>query len=118
MIDLLGWAGLVDEATTLVQSMPMKPNVEIWGALLGECRRHGNVTMAKWAARNLIELDPDHSSCHVLLSNVYAAAGQWDKVRDVRKMMRSKGVERVPGCSLIESKGNVYEFVVGDVSHP
>ncbi|RWR91933.1 pentatricopeptide repeat-containing protein, chloroplastic-like protein [Cinnamomum micranthum f. kanehirae] len=118
MIDLLGRAGLVDEATTLVRSMPMKPNVEIWGALLGACRRHGNVTIAEWAARNLIELDPDHSSCHVLLSNVYAAAGQWDKARDVRKMMRAKGVERVPGCSLIESKGNVYEFVVGDVSHP
>lgn len=118
MIDLLGRAGLVDEAKELVQSMPMKPSVEIWGALLGACRRHGSVEIAEWAARNLNELDPDHTSCHVLLSNVYAAAGQWHKARDVRKVMRDKGVERVPGCSLIESKGNVYEFVVGDVSHP
>ena len=46
--------------------------------------------MAKWAARNLIELDPDHSSCHVLLSNVYAAMGHWDKARDVMKIMRAK----------------------------
>ena len=27
-------------------------------------------------------------------------------------------MERVTGCSLVEPKGNVYEFVVGDVSHP
>ncbi|KAL6011237.1 hypothetical protein ACLOJK_001682 [Asimina triloba] len=118
MIDLLGRAGLVHEAEALVETMPMTPNVEIWGALLGACRKHGDVAVAERAARKLMELDPEHSAGLVLLSNVYAAAGHWSNVRSARQEMRSKRIKRVPGCSMIESKGSVYEFVAGDVSHP
>lgn len=32
-------------------------------------------------------------------------------------MMRKKGVKRDPGCSAIEHKGVVHEFVLGDKSH-
>lgn len=38
MVDLLGRAGLLDEAHKLIKSMPMKANSIVWGALLGGCR--------------------------------------------------------------------------------
>src|ERR1044072_4997655 len=34
MVDLLGRAGLLQEANDIVQNMPIEPNEYIWGALL------------------------------------------------------------------------------------
>lgn len=48
---------------------------------------------------------------------MYAAAGQWDKVSKVREKMRKRGFRKDPGCSSIEHKGVLHEFIVGDKSH-
>ncbi|KAM7484843.1 hypothetical protein LguiA_000852 [Lonicera macranthoides] len=55
---------------------------------------------------------------YILLSNIYAAAKRWDDARKVRNLMKSKGVAKVPGVSVIELKGMVHRFVAGDWSHP
>uniref|UniRef100_A0A0D3GKA0 Pentacotripeptide-repeat region of PRORP domain-containing protein n=1 Tax=Oryza barthii TaxID=65489 RepID=A0A0D3GKA0_9ORYZ len=47
MVDLLGRAGLVDEALDLVRSMSVTPHGGVWGALLGACRIHGKSEIAK-----------------------------------------------------------------------
>ncbi|KAL5183407.1 Pentatricopeptide repeat-containing protein [Glycine soja] len=43
--------------------------------------------------------------------------GHWEKVAEVRKLMKNKSIQTTPGCSTIELKGVVHEFVVDDVSH-
>ncbi|KAK7851979.1 pentatricopeptide repeat-containing protein [Quercus suber] len=43
MVDLFGRAGLIQEARNLVNSMPMDPDVPVWGALLSGSRMHGNI---------------------------------------------------------------------------
>ena len=48
---------------------------------------------------------------------MYASANQWDGVAKVRKGMEEKRVQKLPGCSLIEVDGVVFEFVAGDRSH-
>ncbi|KAJ7975609.1 Pentatricopeptide repeat-containing protein [Quillaja saponaria] len=41
MVDILSRAGLLEEAERLIRIMPMKPDVYVWGALLGGCQMHG-----------------------------------------------------------------------------
>lgn len=118
MVDLYGRAGLIKEACVLVKSMPMEPDVLVWGALLSGSRMHGDIETCEIALKKLIELDPTNSGAYVLLSNVYAKRGRWADVRHVRDLMEARGIKKVPGCSLVELGGVLHEFLVGDDSHP
>ncbi|XP_043709840.1 pentatricopeptide repeat-containing protein At1g09190 [Telopea speciosissima] len=101
MVDLLGRSGCVKEAYGLITSMPMKPTAALWGALLSACRTHGDLQLAECAVKELIDLEPHNSGNYVLLSNIYAEAGKWDKVEEVRVLMRAKSIRKAPGRSLI-----------------
>ncbi|XP_043715559.1 pentatricopeptide repeat-containing protein At1g08070, chloroplastic-like [Telopea speciosissima] len=118
VIDLLARAGLLKEAVKVIATMPMEANASAWGALLGGCRIHGNIEVGEVVGKCLINQQPHHSGRYVILSNLYAAAKRWDDVRKVRNLMRSKGVAKLPGVSMIELKGIVHQFVAGDRSHP
>ncbi|GAB4835196.1 Pentatricopeptide repeat-containing protein At2g22410, mitochondrial [Ancistrocladus abbreviatus] len=118
MVDLLGRAGLLEEADALVNSMPMEADAVVWGALFFACGMHGNVLMGEKAAWRLLELDPDDSGIYVLLANMYGEAKMWEEAKRIRKMMMQRGVEKTPGCSSIEVNGVVYEFIIRDKSHP
>ncbi|MBA0577186.1 hypothetical protein Golob_025237 [Gossypium lobatum] len=117
MVDLLGRAGLLEEAKRLVREMPMEPDSYVLGALLNSCRVHGDVELGKETVESLVERGLDHGGVHVLLSNMYASSNQWDWVVKVRKEMGVKKVRKVPGCSSIEIAGSVSEFVAGDMSY-
>lgn len=118
MVDLLGRAGLLNDAKNLIVAMPFKPNAAIWGALLGACRLHCDYNLAEFAVRNLLELDIDDSGSYVLLANTYSDCGQLEAFADVRKQMRKKGIEKNPGCSWIEVNNRVHVFTVDDANHP
>eukprot|EP00253_Pinus_taeda_P001094 PITA_01094 len=118
MIDLVGRAGLLDLAEDLINKMPIEPDAIVWSALLGACRIHGNIDLGKRAAEGLLKLEPLNVVTHILLSNIYAAAGRWDEAAKIRKLMKERGVKKKPGCSWIEVKGRVHAFVVEDRSHP
>lgn len=118
LVDILCRAGLLDEAKSTIEKMPMKPSKIIWMTLLSSARNYRNVDIGEYAAKNLIELAPETVQCYVLLSNMYAIAGQWGKVSLVREMMKRRGFKKEPGCSSIEHKGVLHEFMVGDKSHP
>ena len=68
-------------------------------------------------AGHLFGLEPEDSGYYVLLSNIYAAAGRWDNVENVRALMKGRRVNKTPRCSFIEDKSKVHAFVVGDRSH-
>eukprot|EP01018_Ginkgo_biloba_P029873 Gb_06985 [translate_table: standard] len=118
VIDLLGRAGHLHMAEEFIKNMPFEPDAIVWGAFLGACRIHGNMKLGKLAAECLIKLEPQNAASYVLLSNIYAAAGRWDDVTNVRKLMKDKGAKKNPGCSWIEVKNTVHQFVVDDRSHP
>ncbi|XP_050239444.1 pentatricopeptide repeat-containing protein At2g29760, chloroplastic-like [Quercus robur] len=117
MVDILGRSGLLQEAVKLIEKMPILPTASVWGALLGACRLHGNIELAEQACSHLLELDPRNHGAYVLLSNIYAKTGKWDRVSGLRKIMRDFGLKKEPGCSSIEVNGIVHEFLVGDNSH-
>lgn len=117
MVDVLGRARLLEEAEELIMSMPVNPDAIIWGSLLSSCRKHGNIKLAKRAAKRLIELDPNDCCGYVLMSNVYAASSHFEEAMEERFSMREKRIEKEPGCSLIEVDGEVHEFVAGGRLH-
>ncbi|KAL2322501.1 hypothetical protein Fmac_026880 [Flemingia macrophylla] len=118
MVDLLGRAGLLDQAKNLIDGMPFKPNATVWSALLGACRIHHDSRLAETAAKQLMELNAEDSGGYVLLANIYAETGELENVADMRMLMKTKGIRKSPGCSWIEVNNRVHVFSVDDTSHP
>lgn len=100
MVDLLGRAGLLNDARKMVEEMPMKPNVVVWGCLMGACEKHGNVDMAEWVAKHLQALEPWNDGAYVVLSNIYANKGMWKQAEQVRSIMKQRMVAKIPAYSL------------------
>lgn len=118
MVDLLGRAGQLNKAWDFIQDMPVEPGITVFGAMLGACKIHKNVELGERAAKKLFELNPDEGGYHVLLSNIYATASMWDKMAKVRTMMEKTGLQKTPGCSLVELKNEVHSFYSGSTIHP
>ncbi|XP_022133317.1 pentatricopeptide repeat-containing protein At4g19191, mitochondrial isoform X2 [Momordica charantia] len=117
MIDLLGRKGKLIEALEVIQDMPMEPDVGIWGALLGACKIHRNMQIGEYVSRNLFELQPQVAVSFVEMANIYASVGRWDRVADMRKMMRSNKVRKSPGKSTVQVNGKSHVFIVEDRGH-
>ena len=118
LVDLLGRSGQLEQALDAISKMPTKPDARIWNSLLSSCRIHRNLEIAIVAMEQLSELEPEESGNYVLLANIYAELGKWEGVSNIRKLIRSKGIKKTPGCSLIEVNNVVQEFVSGDDSKP
>lgn len=117
VVDMLGRAGLVERAYDFIKKMPIPPTVSVWGALLGACRVHGKPELGKVAAGNLFQLDPLDSGNHVILSNMFAAAGRWDEANLVRKEMKDVGITKGAGFSWISAKNSIHIFQAKDTTH-
>ncbi|XP_010257249.1 PREDICTED: putative pentatricopeptide repeat-containing protein At5g52630 [Nelumbo nucifera] len=117
LVDVLGRAGKLQEALSVIKEMPIEPTESIWGALLTGCRIHGNTELAAFAADRVFELGPVSPGLHVLLSNAYAAAGKWEEAAMARKMLRDRGMKKETGLSWVEEGNRVHTFAAGDRSH-
>ncbi|XXG55704.1 hypothetical protein AAC387_Pa03g3311 [Persea americana] len=118
VVDLLGRAGRLNDACSLLNSMPLQPDTGVYGALLGACRNHENINLGLEISEKLFELDPQDAGYYVLLANMYAVAGNWEGVKTTRVFLRSKGLKKAPGFSSIEIDREVYAFMAGDRDHP
>jgi hypothetical protein len=54
----------------------------------------------------------------LLLSNIYAAAGNRHLCENVEQQRMARGVKRQPGGTWIEVNNEVHTFVVDDQDHP
>ncbi|XP_042520719.1 pentatricopeptide repeat-containing protein At4g18840 [Macadamia integrifolia] len=114
LVDLLGRAGLLEEAGELMKTMPLKDAPAVWESLLSACRIHKDVELAEYVAMRLLELNPQDSAGYVQLSNIYGSTERWNDVLEVRRMMKAQKVRKEPGCSMIEVDGIVHEFLAGE----
>lgn len=118
IIDALGRAGHLKEAEAyLLANESCCSDIISWGTLLGACRIHGDLVQGERAGKHARLLKPDEAGSHVLLSNIYASAQQWDEKDRIRQQMKNEGVFKVPGKSCIELDAKVHEFMVGDTRH-
>lgn len=115
MVDLLGRAGLLQEAYTVIRDMPIEPDVVIWRSLLSACRIYRNLELGKVAIANVCRL---RSGDYVLLSNIYCSLRRWDAAEGVREVMKKQGVRKRNGKSWFELMGIIHQFKAGDRSHP
>ncbi|KAL1327663.1 hypothetical protein HN51_037673 [Arachis hypogaea] len=122
LVDLFARAGRIEEAMNLVSEMPMKPDDVIWRSLLDACcKQHASLELSEELAKKVFESEGSttySSGAYVLLSRIYASASMWNDVGLLRKLMTDKGVNKEPGCSLVEIDGVTHEFFAGDTSHP
>nr|POF00023.1 putative pentatricopeptide repeat-containing protein [Quercus suber] len=102
VVDLLGRAGLLKEATDFIRSMPFEPDGSVLGALFGACKIHGAIELGTVVGQRLLELQPRHSGRYVVLSNINAGVERWDHATDFRKAMAVAGIQKIPAYSLIE----------------
>lgn len=118
MVDLLGRAGLLEEAVHLIRSMPFEPHAGVWGALLSASKTHSCLDLAELAARNLMKLQPDNATPYIVLSNLYDVSENHSKGDSIRMAKKSRGLRKSPGCSWIIMKDCIQIFLAGDKSHP
>ncbi|GFQ01067.1 putative pentatricopeptide repeat-containing protein at3g25970 [Phtheirospermum japonicum] len=117
-IDLLGRAGRLTEAKVLINEMTFEPDLMVWKTLLGACRACGDIQLATQVAAHLLEMDPGDHCTYVILSDMYGKLKRWDEKARVKRLMRVKGVKKVPGWSWIELGNDVHAFNANDHSHP
>lgn len=118
MVDLLGRAGLLDEAVELVNTMPMKARKSVYGALVGACRKHNNLVVAEEVSKKLIVLDPENAGRYIILAKMYEDQGCWEDAARLRKVLKEKKIRKPLGCSAIEVNYVRHTFGVQDEFHP
>ncbi|MFS7922781.1 putative tetratricopeptide-like helical domain superfamily [Helianthus anomalus] len=114
MVDLYGRAGLLRKAEEIISTMPYDPTPAMWATIIGACRIHGNRELGEFAGEKLLEMRPRNSGYYVLMANLYADYGCWEKLAEVRVLMRELGVNKVPGCAWLDVGSGFTEFLAAD----
>ncbi|KAF7803457.1 pentatricopeptide repeat-containing protein [Senna tora] len=119
MVDMLGRAGLLNQAYQFIKQLHHEELVPaIWTAMLGACKMHKNLDLGVEVAENLLSVEPENPGHYVLLSNMFALAGRMDRVELIRNMMIQRGLKKQVGYSTIDVNNKSYWFRMGDKSYP
>ncbi|KAI4313016.1 hypothetical protein MLD38_037796 [Melastoma candidum] len=74
--------------------------------------------MGQIAADAVLDLALNVAAYQVLLSNMYAKVGNWDRVQNLRARLKKNCVNKVAAYSSIELHRGIHVFYSGDKSHP
>ncbi|XP_062188569.1 pentatricopeptide repeat-containing protein At1g71490-like [Phragmites australis] len=118
MVDLYARAGLLEKAEEMLNQTPFPATSTMWAALVGACHERGNIIIGERSARRLLEMRTENAGHYVLIANMYAAAGCWNELATVRKLMRDLGVTKAPGLAWADLGNGFTPFLVGDRSNP
>ncbi|KAK4850944.1 hypothetical protein QYF36_011226 [Acer negundo] len=118
IVDMLGRAGLLNEAKSFIEGLPVKPDVPVWQALLGACSIHGDSEIGKYAADQLFLASPESPATFILMANICSSKGRWKERARIIKRMKEMGVDKDTGVSWIEIEKEIHSFVVDDRLHP
>ncbi|KAF5188262.1 Pentatricopeptide repeat-containing protein [Thalictrum thalictroides] len=104
VVDFLARAGQLEDVVQFINSMPIKPDKSICGAVLAACQAHQNINIRNLAAEHLFCLESKNPGNYVTLSNIYAKAGRWSDEVTVRKLMESRGLIKPSGYSWVDNE--------------
>uniref|UniRef100_A0A0E0JUE2 Pentatricopeptide repeat-containing protein n=1 Tax=Oryza punctata TaxID=4537 RepID=A0A0E0JUE2_ORYPU len=100
------------------ESMHLGPNVPIWGSLLAACWMHGDLKLGAFAAKKILQLDPNHDGASVLLLKIYMKSDNLSDAQEVREVMKLQGVSKEMGLSWMELNERFHEFAAGGEKYP
>ncbi|KAM6589317.1 hypothetical protein CsatA_011922 [Cannabis sativa] len=106
MVDLLGRAGLLDEAEKLLIKAKGNEDTMMWSSFLRSCRVHKNEKMGRRAAKVLMELEPENPAICLQVSNFYSEVGEFSTSMEIRELAMARKVTREIGHSLIETSNH------------
>lgn len=101
VVDLFARGGHLESAYDIICKMNIKPSASIWSAILGACSIYGSKSLGELAAKNLFNMEPERSVNYVVLSSIYAAAGEWENAWKIRKLMEERCLRKNIGSSFI-----------------
>ncbi|KDP27153.1 hypothetical protein JCGZ_19852 [Jatropha curcas] len=116
LVDILGRAGRLEEAYDFIMRMPFQPDPVIWRTLLSACSIHhvyDSDGVGNKVRKKLLELEPRRTGNFVIVANMYADAGMWEKAASIRRVMRDGGLKKKGGESCVELAGSVHRFFSG-----
>ena len=86
ILDLLGRAGDFQKLQCVVSILPSQTDLATWLCLLGACRIHGNVELAKLAFDSAVRLQPKEAAPYILMSKIYIDSGLPHLAEEVDKL--------------------------------
>ncbi|MCL7049471.1 hypothetical protein MKW94_006515 [Papaver nudicaule] len=103
MVDMLGRAGLLEEALKFINRIPQPVDFRVWEALLGCATIQGDVEIAEIAAKSLMEMGTENPEVCVQVANIYAKSSRWDDVAKSRGAFQFMKLQKSPGVSVVQT---------------
>ncbi|GKV52283.1 hypothetical protein SLEP1_g58871 [Rubroshorea leprosula] len=99
--------GRMEKAYELIKEMPFEVTESIACAFFHGCKIHGRQDLAKLMGEKILKMELRKPGGFVTLSNIFAADGEWEEVENLRKIMKEKRIQKVPGFSWLEKKDDL-----------
>ncbi|KAL3520866.1 hypothetical protein ACH5RR_019015 [Cinchona calisaya] len=110
MVSLFARNGQTKEAFDFIRHFPGEPDKVVWRCLLSGCKTNKDVILGKYAAERILSIDPDDTSVHIMLSNIYADLRMWNELAETRKLLKEKTLKKDTGFSWTELKNRIVLF--------
>jgi pentatricopeptide repeat protein len=86
MVSVFGCVGNFDRALSMIKVMPSSDDIAVWLALLGACKKWGNVELGRLVFNQALQLDDTCSAAYALMASVFASAGLHEDAEKVEAM--------------------------------
>jgi pentatricopeptide repeat protein len=117
MVMTFGCVGHFDEAVSVVKAMP-SDYCAVWLALLGACKKWGNVKLGALAFDQVIQLDYTCAAAYVFMANIFSAAGMKEDEEKIKSMrLQFSTPSKLGNSDWVDGVGNIHLFSTEDKSH-
>jgi pentatricopeptide repeat protein len=96
MVDLLGRAGQLREAVSMLEAMPVRPDHVTWNTILGACQKWGEPNLASYVFNHALGSD-ERASLFITMSNICMDAHVSDEEDTDRVFHWARRVEKMEG---------------------
>ena len=107
MVMGFGCEGNFAKAMSIIKVMPWSDYPPLWLALLGACKKWGNLDLARLAFHQVVQLDCNSATAYILMANIYAAAGIQEDVNKLERVRKDASVNS--GSCLFQPLSTIFK---------